>query len=173
MWYRHTKNPISLINFLHASQKGPTLSPLNSISPLKTNFHLLIDVATQCTDRHFIDLSLTTAAWASGGNRSKKRNVPLQCGRMSLFFLLKAQILCGPSVFLLSARINSLFMLIFFCSHVTPPQHTNTGCSLILFSLFHTPTHGPQRHAKQPFDNSGKQIWWDFMRRCAIKLLSP
>lgn len=27
MWYRHTKNPISLINFLHVSQKGSPLSP--------------------------------------------------------------------------------------------------------------------------------------------------
>lgn len=164
MWYKHTKNPISLINFLHASQKGPTLSPLNSISPLKTNFHLLINVATQWTDRHFIDLSLTTAAWALGGN-SKKRNVSLQRGKMGLFFTQKSQNLLD------SISPHSLFMLIFFCVLMSSPSaHIHKHRHSFSFSLFHT---HKKKHAKHPFNNNGEQIWWDFMRRCAIKLLSP
>lgn len=86
MWYWHTKNPVSLINFLHGSQKGSTLSLLNSIAPLKINSHHLIDVATQWTDRHFIDLSLTTAAWASGGSEHKKRNVGSSAREGGLIF---------------------------------------------------------------------------------------
>lgn len=145
MWYRHTKNPISLINFLRASQKGPTLSSLNSISPLKTNFNLLIGVAAQWTDRHFIDLSLTTAAWTSRGSGSRKRNVSLQHRRMGLFFLWKAPNLCGPTVFLPSARPDSLFMLLCLCSHViTLYTHTHRLFTHSL-SLFHTPT---QRHTE-------------------------
>lgn len=66
------QNPISLINFLHASKKGYTLSSLNSIFYLKANFHHLINPATQWGDRHFIDLSLNTAARASGKKMQKK-----------------------------------------------------------------------------------------------------
>lgn len=130
MWYRHTKNPISLINFLHGSQKGPTLPSLNSISALNTNLHLLIDLAAQWTYRHYFDLSLTTAAWASGGDWSKKRNVLLQRH--------KAQNLCGPY----GSQPQLTFHAEPFVHSCQYTQYTNTGCSLIVSpSHTHTRTH--------------------------------
>lgn len=45
----------------------------------------MIDVATQWTDRHFIDPSLTIAAWAAGENMNKKRNVSVQWGGWAYF----------------------------------------------------------------------------------------
>lgn len=163
MWYRHTKKPISLINFLHAPQKGPSLSSVNSISPLKTNFHLLIDVATQWTDRHFIDLSLTTAAWASGRNRNKKRNGSLHCGRIGLFFLLKSSNLCDPAQFLPSARICSLFKLnlfiYLFCALSFLWTHTDTSEVVHSFSFTHT--HTPNTHLIIAANRYDGTLWGD------------
>lgn len=129
MWYRHTKNPISLINFLHGSQKGPTLPSLNSISALNTNFHLLIDLAAQWTDRHFFDLSLTV-------EQKEKCFASQEDWLIIIIFLNKN--LCGP--------YGSQPQLTFHAEPFVPScqytQYTNTGCSLIVSpSHTHTRTH--------------------------------
>lgn len=84
------QKPISLINFLRVPKRTLSLclSSLNyCLSCLqRPTIILLIDVATQWTDRHFIDLSLTKCCQSFGRETEQKINDTLQWENKDIFF---------------------------------------------------------------------------------------
>ncbi len=119
-----------------------------------TNFHLLIDAATQWTDRHFIDPSLTTAARASGAKREIFHFSVGGCA----YFSYKSSKSLWPSQCVSAPRQNQLtFHADFFLfSHVITLGTQTQVVSSHTPSFTHSQTD-TQKDAKQPFDDSGKQ----------------
>lgn len=155
MWYKHTKNPISLINFLHVSQKGLTELSLSFKDKLSS-----FDRWGNSMDRQtYFWPKFDHSCWGFMREQEEEK-------RRGAYFsnknTLSMQYFCSQLTFPVD-----------LCSGVITCTHTDTRVRRLVFLSFARPRTDTQTHAKHPFDNSGEQIWWEFMRRCAIKLLSP